>query len=35
MKTLAILAISALLILFINMWVGIALIGGYVLGGKK
>ena len=35
MKTLAILAVSVLLIVFVNLWVGVALIAGYVLGGKK
>lgn len=35
MKTLLVLAVSVLLIVFVNLWVGIALIGGYVLGMKK
>jgi hypothetical protein len=35
MKTLLVLAVSVLLIVFVNLWVGVALIAGYVLGGKK
>jgi hypothetical protein len=35
MKTLLVLVIAVLIILLVNMWVGIALIGGYVLGMKK
>jgi hypothetical protein len=35
MKTLLVLAVSVLLIVFVNLWLGIAFIGGYVLGGKK